>query len=244
MKILIVLSGCPAAGKSGFIRKVTELIQCDTVQIDNFLMPVQNFTQETYHWARQQLLVGTEDFIINGRNQYVLVEDTNHLRSLVKPFRRLAKKYQIQFLHIVFQVSLEQALERNQKREQFVDPSVINKIYEQINLENFFSDTFFFSFNEETPGKELCGLFSNAVVLQENYSKKVEMVNYGHLLDCELRKVINSLVREYFGNKSLYSSALTLEKKRLTKLFPTTPANYSETLERFSNFLKSLHIPS
>ena len=63
-KVLIVLSGCPASGKSTFINELRNAIKCDVVQIDSILNEFKVFSPEIYHYARESLFQTTEDTLL------------------------------------------------------------------------------------------------------------------------------------------------------------------------------------
>ena len=232
MKTLIVLSGCPGSGKSTLVIQIKNAIKADAIQIDEILNTFDFFTPEVYHEARNELIKITENCIKNSENEFIIVEDTNHLRSLVKPFRRLAKLFSIKFLHIVLTLPLQTALNRNSQREHCVNENILTKIHEQLSVEYFFSDSFLIESNEFLLEIVINQAVPNAKVMKVK-EKQAETQNFYHKIDCEIRKKINSLVMDYTGNKAKYSARLIKEKKSIIqRLNNLTSENYDFILNQ------------
>ena len=215
IKTLVVFSGCPGSGKSSFINALKSFIKFHSIQIDDILEEFKEFSAEIYHQSREKLLKNTEYYLSEGNLEIIIVEDTNHLKSLIKPFRRLAKKYNAKFLHVILNISLDNALERNSLRNIYIENNTIIKIHNQITSEAFFKDTR--ALNSEL-NIEFLENFINTYILQAKTLKKIEsktedIQNFYHILDIETRKKINSLVKVYNGNKKEYSFKLLQLKK-------------------------------
>lgn len=219
---MIVLSGCPASGKSTLIEflksnYIMSIFQFDTIQ-DTYSI----LTPETYHQIRISLVQSVEDFLKQGENEIAIIEDTNHLKSLVKPFRRLAKAYNAKFLHFVIKIPAETALQRNSNRENPLNPETIIKISKQIDSETFFKDTIVINGLSEYLNSGLYDRISSAQRFDtSNYadSKNTQnrQTNFIKFADTEMRRTINSLIASYEGDKKDYAAVLIKQKKSLMK---------------------------
>jgi predicted kinase len=240
MKTIIVLSGCPGSGKSTLASNLQNHLPSELIQIDTYLNSSYNFSPELYHQSRSLILKHTEDSLKLSNSPYIIIEDTNHLKSLVKPFRRLAKTYECRFLHIILDVSLETAIKRNQNREFQVKNDVITKIYEEIKQETFFKESFVVDSHDIICDKVLEALVEKAKIMKNVRGKVVEIQNMTHIIDCELRKKINFLISSYEGDKKIYAQKLLRKKKDvLENVVSKSKMNYEDTLMIAENELEN-----
>lgn len=231
MKTIIILSGCPGSGKSTLASNLQNLFPSELIQIDTYLNSSYTFSPELYHQSRTKILKHTEDSLKSSNTPYIIIEDTNHLKSLVKPFRRLAKTYECRFLHIILDVGLETAIKRNQNREFQVKNDVITKIYEEIKQETFFKESFVVDSHDIISDKVLEELIGKAKVMNIVREKVQERQNMTHIIDCELRKKINFLISSYEGDKKIYAQKLLRRKKDvLENVVSKSKMNYEDTL--------------
>lgn len=240
-KTIIVLSGSPAAGKSSLIQSLNSQIPLEILKIDSILNTFPDFSSENYHKAREILIQNTEFWIKSAKSGYLIIEDTNHLKSLVKPFRVLCKVYQLPFVHFVLDVELEVAIERNKMRDQQVPLVSLEKIFSQIKMEKFYKESFAFDSSQVCLG-DLLWRIRNAVILRPyEDEKKCEEAGYKHMIDCKLRKTIKFLVDNHKGEKKTYAKLLTQTKSHLLKGIKSLNINsFLLEYEKISNILNSL----
>lgn len=240
-KTIIVLSGCPASGKSSLIRSLSTLIPLNVLKIDSILNTFPEFSPENYHKAREILINDTETWIASQNSNCLIIEDTNHLKSLVKPFRVLSKVYRIPFVHFVLDVELQVAVERNELREHHVPLDSLERIFKQIRMEKFYKESFVFDSYEVCLEDLVARIRSAKVLISYDAEKKSEEAGYKHMLDCKLRKTIKSLVDNHNGDKKTYAKLLTQAKSQQLKRLKSLNLNsFLLESEKISTILNSL----
>lgn len=217
LRTIVVLSGCPAAGKSTLLKTLKHLIQADVLEIDEILNEFPEFSPENYHEARRILVRNTEEWIRSGKNSSLIIEDTNHLKSLVKPFRLLCKAYRIGFSHLILDVELELAIERNRNRENKVPLGSLEKIFAKLSSENFFKESLVIK-SGSVCCDDLLNCIRNAKVFESEEFKGVSKEGgFKHMLDCKIRKIIKVLVDKFEGNKKPYAKLLIETKRNILR---------------------------
>ena len=235
LRTIVVLSGCPAAGKSTLATTLAELIPASVLEIDEILKGFPEFSPENYHRARRMLVQSAEEWIRDKGESCLIIEDTNHLKSLVKPFRLLCKGYRVRFAHLVLDVELELAIERNQNRGNRVLLGSLEKIFGQIRAEKFFKESLVIKSGVMCYGEVLEGI-RNARIVEPEGSKGVsEEGGFRHMLDCKLRKMVKVLVDGFEGDKRAYAKLLIGVKRGI--LSKTRELDLNTFLESCDNAL-------
>ena len=225
-KTLIVLSGCPASGKSILLTRIAQMLTASFLKIDDLLNNYNEFSPENYHHSRKTLLEETEKWIKLSPSQYLVVEDTNHLKSLVKPFKLMCKVHNVKFLHIVIKIPLLVAIERNEIRNEKVKISTLEQIFYQIDEEKFFNESILLEYDNIDDN-----IIMNYILLaqvpkrQEENGRFIEP-SYKHILDCKIRKKIKEIIDNCVGNKQ--ETAKNLIKIKTCILKNIKKLDYSE----------------
>ena len=141
MRKLFVLRGCPASGKSSWIKE-NKLQQYTLSSDDIRLMMASPDLDNTGHYKITQKNDGAVwellFKLLEGRmkrGELVIVDATHYKQSLLQPYRELAKKYRYRLYVIDFtDVPLEELIQRNSLRDEYkqVPQEVIEQMYKVI----------------------------------------------------------------------------------------------------------------
>jgi predicted kinase len=129
---LIFLKGAPASGKSTYAKKLVD-DNPGKYKISNKDQLRTMIDNGKWSKANEKFVLDVRDFIIGQalRQGYsAIVDDTNLAPAHEVHFRSLAKLYKVNFIVKDFtDVSMSVCLERNSKRQNWVPPNVIEKMY-------------------------------------------------------------------------------------------------------------------
>ena len=135
-RVMLVLSGVPAAGKSTLASELTRR-EFGSVHLcfDPILSSLGEFTPE--RWQTAQLQFYSQVEVAARASLLVIVDDNLNYLSMVKKYQKLAANCNCVFLHIVLQVDLPTALSRNQTRLCPVPRPIIEKMHAQMESQRF-----------------------------------------------------------------------------------------------------------
>ena len=54
---------------------------------------------------------------MQSQTRFIVVDDNMYYKSMIKPYKRLAAHYEYRFIHLILDVSVEDAIARNSARE-------------------------------------------------------------------------------------------------------------------------------
>lgn len=115
--IAYILIGCPGSGKSTWGKNVVE-VNPSIIRLcpDDFRarFGTGEADQSVSHMAFGATKRGMDEALKAGKS--VLIDATNMYRKTRKDFIDIAKKYNAKTIAVVFEVSKQTAIERNQKR--------------------------------------------------------------------------------------------------------------------------------
>jgi predicted kinase len=230
-KKILVLSGSPASGKSTLLSRLTQHFPSTFIKIDDILQTSDEFFPESFHIARQILIQRAETWAMSNEEGLLIIEDTNHLRSLVKPFRMLCQVYLIPFIHLVLRVPLSLALERNEHRLIQVPRTSLEKIWNQINDEKFFNESIEIYSDVDEMGWLVEKIQTAKIPSKQTSTHPKTDPGYKHFLDCKLRKAINQRLTQFNGNKkSLAKNLLSFKSTFLKHLKNLTLTDFPKIL--------------
>ena len=232
-KTLIVLSGCPASGKSVLLSRIVQVLSASYIKIDDLLNTYHEFSPENYHNSRKILLEETEKWINLSPGEVLVVEDTNHLKSLVKPFKLMCKVYSVKFLHLILKIPLLVAVERNESRHEKVIISTLEKIFYQIDEEKFFKESILLEYDNIYDNIILnYAVLAQVPIRVEENGTFIEP-SYKHILDCKLRKKIKEIIESSEGSKQETAKKLvSIKTCILKKIKKLDYSEYQEALDR------------
>lgn len=134
MKTLFMMKGLPASGKSTSAKEMLDGIGYGNAKIVN--KDQLRLMLDDGHWtgANERFLLGVRDYIITSAlnsDLHVIVDDTNLAPKHEKRLRELAAKHGALFEVIDFtHVGLNECIERDRRRQNYVGEAVIRKMYD------------------------------------------------------------------------------------------------------------------
>ena len=132
-KVILLLKGLPASGKSTFAKELVKQGQGKIVRInkDDLRAMIHN---SKFSKNREAVILQTRDTLINlfiSQEKSIIIDDTNLNPVHEKEISNIAKEYNYTFLVKMFDVSLRECLKRNALRDNPVPDEIISKMYFQ-----------------------------------------------------------------------------------------------------------------
>lgn len=134
MKKLFILSGVPGSGKTTWAKRYAEahsavcVCSRDDVRLSVTNSLVPNFKKEPIVY--QVWVQRIEDAIKSNKYETIIADATNLQKSNRKELYHIFRDIDIEFIHVIFDVPLERALERNRQRiEDFVPEHIVEDMY-------------------------------------------------------------------------------------------------------------------
>lgn len=134
--MLVVLSGAPGSGKSTLAQALSVELGLDLVCIDTAISQKGGWSAAHWHEARKEM----ED-AVNSELRAV-VDDDNHMTSLVKRLYRLAAEHRLRFTHLVLDTPLQMCQDRNSRRPNPIPEALVSKVHLTISGESFLPCSF------------------------------------------------------------------------------------------------------
>ncbi|CAG9312114.1 unnamed protein product [Blepharisma stoltei] len=194
--IVVVISGCPGSGKTTLAKYLARSLDGILLSYDDILRELGNFSVENFHQARILFLERFLEIMNNCDSKIILIDDVNHLKSLIKPYKRIAQQHSSKFLHLIIDISLENALSQNLQRENQVTEEVLITHYEKLQQEKFWKNSKHIQSQEiEKMSQKAILLTNEAEVLRPRELISVpQQQSLMHEIDIELRKCVRSLI--------------------------------------------------
>lgn len=194
--IILVISGSPGSGKTSLSRYIVLHLGAILLSFDDILLELGDFSVENFHQARIVLVERLLDISKSRDSNLVIVDDVNHLKSLIKPYKRIAQENNCKFLHVVITLPLEVALIQNQQRNTPVSEEVLRSHFFKLNNEKFWKTSKFVEFsNLELMLEQICLHLSQSETLHKKIlvsnSQKESKI---HEIDLHLRKHIRNFI--------------------------------------------------
>ena len=140
MKKLIILQGIPASGKSTYAKKLVQenpgmykRVNRDDLRA---MLDAGHFSKGNEKFVKRVRDYIVEDALSSGK--HVIIDDTNLVASTVEHLKNLAQKHTEKTGHPVkvetklFDIPMEEAIERDSKRENPVGKQVIRRMHQQL----------------------------------------------------------------------------------------------------------------
>ncbi|CAJ0586060.1 unnamed protein product, partial [Mesorhabditis spiculigera] len=111
---LICLVGIPASGKTTLAQRLASALpQFRVFEFD------ERTPGPSYHQFRKERLAEVEVYLQSSArsSEALLLDDTCHLRSMRRPYARLARRFALRFAEIYVECDLATALARNSRRQ-------------------------------------------------------------------------------------------------------------------------------
>jgi tRNA uridine 5-carbamoylmethylation protein Kti12 len=89
-------------------------VSVDSIEIE--LRSGSEFTPDLWHAARARALAETQAQLTSMNTGLVIVDDNMYYASMIKPYKTLTREVGAKFAHILLEVDLETALQRNGSR--------------------------------------------------------------------------------------------------------------------------------
>jgi predicted kinase len=124
--MILILRGIPCSGKSTFTAKLKEKYPDAVVISNDEIRKERNipFGSEDVNVYGLEIL---EDALKNDKD--VIVDNTNIIDETLYRYTRLIKKHNKNYNILEFHISLEEALQRNEKRKPSIPPENIISAY-------------------------------------------------------------------------------------------------------------------
>ncbi|XP_065172758.1 L-seryl-tRNA(Sec) kinase [Atheta coriaria] len=111
--VIIVLVGLPGAGKSTFSKLCKTYLTEYHVEVYHYDDLCVTFSTD----ERKSILNQAENYILHNKTPNVLIiDDNNYYKSMRFAYMKLCRKLHLGFMIVYFKMSLEDALERNARR--------------------------------------------------------------------------------------------------------------------------------
>lgn len=233
--VILVVSGCPGSGKSTLLKQIGE-----TIEADQILRQLGGFSVENYHRAKQVMHEAALNKIRN--QQDALIDDTNHLRSMVKFYRNLAKTHCVGWVHVILEVPLDLATERNNSRSDKVDVATLQKIHSQLSQENFFRESI--RIGPENPIERVKDLLESPLYLNKEQQKlrHFSCQNLVHQVDLALRKHIKEIILNTQKDKRQNTAVLCSQCKENTLACTRSGLSFKDSLAYFFEILDQINL--
>lgn len=166
-------------------------------------------------------------------DRIVLVDDIFYLRSMRRPFERIAKRFGLHFGIIYVNVSLDTAIKQNEQRRgaSKIPKETIHKIYRKIEMPRTNESLFLYGPNSSK--EEVLIFLKSLYKLKQQKSSRLEgkvNKNCGNLsqnagndiwrkLELDLRKCVGELIKEHNGILSTTKSKFPKAKKNIVAIF-------------------------
>lgn len=177
----------------------------------------------TYEFKKYNFSIEFNPKILNFM---LLVDDTMYYKSMRKEIRTIAKSYGSNYFLTYLFVPLDEAIARNQKRQNPLPNHHIEQIYSKMEAPKI-SEGFTLILNENTKFIDVVEIYyremlNSITILEETNSKhysqngQVEMPNTIHQIDLMLRKEISSQLKTTtLNNKPMLANTLAAKRKCL-----------------------------
>lgn len=235
---IVILSGLPGAGKTTCVNQLeiefSFKYNCFVIHYDDFLPP--DFDNFSFKEVRNNILnvtnkfletlinkndssfqFITKTFIINRNSipNLLIIDDNMYYRSMRYEFFKLSRQFQISFCQICIDLELDVILERNKLRSssEIISDEIIKNMYTKFEkpIENW--EKYSLIFNSDIDYTLISNLIDRSL---EDPNCKIELKTCKkqeqsmlHLIDLELRKIINREIKKVCGNeKSKYIGKL------------------------------------
>ena len=161
--MLIIFSGIPASGKSTFANEIKKQLEktrdvvveiIDSDEIRRKVYTSSGFDPSMELFIKDQSLYRTDKYLKQG--YHVISDDLNYYQSMRHELKEIARENQTVYLIIYFEISLEQAIKRNEKRGSPIPQEVIERIYEKFDEpgQKYKWDNYFYKVTGDKPAKE------------------------------------------------------------------------------------------
>ncbi|KAI6655469.1 hypothetical protein LOD99_11398 [Oopsacas minuta] len=150
VKVICLLIGIPAAGKTTFTRNFKEYLksvdsnlEIICVEFDTYLPKDTRCVAtpvDVFEWRKHRdnmrtqiaTFLDTQDTSSNSKISVLILDDTFHYRSMRYEYYRLARGRGLGFKQLFFEISLEDSLCRNKTRENKIPEDTICNIWGQL----------------------------------------------------------------------------------------------------------------
>jgi predicted kinase len=130
-KKLLILQGIPASGKSTWSRN---FIKGKTDWFRVCRDDIRNMRGDYWIQEQERLIETMEDALVAyamGQDLNVLVDATNLNPKIISKWKTMASNFEYDIEFLMFYISLEEAIERDSKRDRQVGEEVIKRFYNQ-----------------------------------------------------------------------------------------------------------------
>jgi tRNA uridine 5-carbamoylmethylation protein Kti12 len=192
------------------------------IKIENLIgkLKTETFSNWMKIIASDELKIPQNSISLSSENPVtmLIIDDNMYYRSMRQRARQICRACDCKHFQIFMKSSLADAIARNSKRCSNVENSVIEKMFNDLEVpEN--TRTIFVeieNFNEEKFQAELKDRIDNPEVLTEEHQKEPQEQSIIHEMDLVTRKEIGSKMQEVKGtvNKKEYSEKLNLMRKK------------------------------
>ena len=206
MKKMFLLQGVPGCGKSKFIKdndlqdftissdEMKMLHSGLTIDVNGYVSPNQRNPQHA--WSATRSIMENKA----KRGELIILDATNLNKSRLEPYRQIANEYFYEVFLVRFDVSLQEAIRRNEKRSHgstFLNNDVIkrmHKIYEEVMCDD--NDNDFYSVITPDEASKMLSTFHWDREIDEKVYKEEVHVGDIHGMYDQLMDAIGGRVKD------------------------------------------------
>ncbi|NHI94578.1 MAG: adenylyl-sulfate kinase [Candidatus Lokiarchaeota archaeon] len=245
--MLVIFSGIPASGKSTFANEIKKQLEkhrgvvVEIVDSDEIRRKVYNieFDPSMELFIKDQSLYRIDKYLKQG--YHVISDDLNYYQSMRHELKEIARENRTVFLIIYFEITLEEALKRNEERGLPIPQNVIEKIYEKFDKpgQKYKWDNYFYKVTGANPPKEEA--IKLAEKLRPYLYKKLEILSIREQAELglaeEIDKITRDLVSGYIELHGENPKEISKFRKEFLKHSLEESYNLKAIKEKFYKFL-------
>lgn len=160
--MLIIFSGIPASGKSTFANDIKKQLEkqrgviVEIVDSDEIRQKVYKirFDPSMELFIKDRSLYRIDKYLKQG--YHVISDDLNYYQSMRHELKEIARENHTNYKIIYFEIELEEAIRRNEKRGSPIPREVIERVYEKFDEpgQKYKWDNYFYKVVGDKPPKE------------------------------------------------------------------------------------------
>jgi len=184
--MLVVLTGAPGSGKTTLSRSLTQALGLIHFSVDAILETKGGWSASNWHEARKEVEAALRPEL------RAVVDDDNHMTSLVKRLYRLAALHRLKFCHLILDTPLPMCLERNSLRPNPIPENLVSKVHQVISDDRFLPCSIRLSL--DTSFEEVLLLVDQSRVVEAaSEPDRSGSSDAKHQADLQLRRLIHAL---------------------------------------------------